>query len=103
MASFRHLLFLWSLQVTPCARLRKWRGRFPRGPDDMFQSLEAGRDSLFRRHSCEQGPAQWRAEARGWGGYGVLNTGEKPSPAGREGEGVNGGVGDYSQVVRSSR
>jgi len=46
MASFLSLLSLWSLRVTPCARLMKWRGWFPRGPDAMFQSLEAGQDTV---------------------------------------------------------
>lgn len=45
-ASSHRLLFIWSLQVTLCARLCKWRVRFPRGPDDMFESLGAGQDMV---------------------------------------------------------
>lgn len=52
---------MWGLH----AGLREWKGRFLKGPDDMFKRLEAGEDtvcSVSPRHSCEQGPAPWRAE-----------------------------------------
>lgn len=63
--SSRSLLFIWGLRK-PLAGSGSGGAGSQGGPDGMFKSLEAGQDAVCSGtpwHSCEQGPAQWRAGA----------------------------------------
>ena len=61
---------LWApVHMGPLGDILHWaqdvEGNSPRGPDNTFKNLEAGRDTVCSRtpqHSYEQGLAQWRAE-----------------------------------------